>query len=245
MCAFQQRCLRTLFLFPLLAAPFSYAIAFDGYMTVVGEDLCSDKITLSTSFKFGSETINSLYVCQNGYVSLGDAAPEIMTSPSEHNALSTSTILAPALLKNHHVANLQGVGAMYKEEFHSNWAGGENDVNSTNSTDSEDYVPIDPYFQPSYTFTTTWMVVDTSFQIQRLVVMLIACDPDVMTSGGLVSKCMLSYHYNTLLEMQDPVSSEFMRAGVYSPGNQSPIILLFRKKTICNIQLLQKIFHFF
>ena len=58
-----------------------------------------DKIELENTFNWADEEISSVYVCENGYMSLGDTEPEILSSSSDLSSLNT-TIIAPALIEN-------------------------------------------------------------------------------------------------------------------------------------------------
>ena len=76
--------------------------------------------------------IDSLYVCQNGYVSLGNSTPDILTSPGDYNSALNATIMAPGLMKNNETS-VELIGAYYGElDDPSDWDGEDDEDDGTN-----------------------------------------------------------------------------------------------------------------
>ena len=84
-----------------------------------------------------------------------------------------------------------------------------------NSTDSE---ILDPFFKSEHILTVGWIASNAQANDLRNVMMMIECDYDFRTSQGKTTKCVLFYGYVVLTEVMDPVTSDYMRVGVYGPG---------------------------
>ncbi|XP_075244463.1 uncharacterized protein LOC142338558 [Convolutriloba macropyga] len=189
----------------------SESTLLDDLTTLVGEDACSPQINLTRSLKLGNDVIDSLYVCQNGYVSLGNSTPDILTSPGDYNSALNATIMAPGLMKNNETS-VELIGAYYGElDDPSDWDGEDDE-------DDDDEHEIDPYFLPEFAFMAVWIAVDSNANVTRLVSLVLACDTDYPTTEGKSERCAMLMLYDTLVDVQDPSTSAFMRTGVYSPS---------------------------
>ncbi|XP_075244250.1 uncharacterized protein LOC142338389 isoform X2 [Convolutriloba macropyga] len=183
----------------------------DGFLSVRGEDACAPKYELSIPFHFGKDWVGAVYVCQNGYISLGTGYPQTITSPGEYNSITGSPIIAPVLIKNdgQHLSRRE-MGAFYEELDPIEYMDGTQDRSFT--------FRYDPYFVPDMIFHAMWREYRTSRGWRdREASVTIACDFNFPTSDEPIgNKCAIQFHYDYLYEVEDPVTGEYMRAGVYS-----------------------------
>ena len=170
---------------------------------VVGTDQCSEKLDLLVNLTMFGETFSSLYVCVNGYISLGSAAPDILVEPDEFSTHQTTTIMAILLMQqpaNMAVQFSQGFGFFESE----------------NGLYDGTIKVVDPYFDDDYQFIAFWSNLPgtPSGDWMRLIV---TKDNDYAGTGK--EKIHVIYQYGTLPINQDATTGQYARAGVSAPNN--------------------------
>ena len=159
------------------------------YTDVTEADSCSEESILPMTMNIGTTGFDSLYVCHNGYISLGSSPPPNLTSPGQFgqvNGSSSSLIIAPALIKH------------MDEET--------NIVYSTHVIDLDE-------LGFALAIHVSWSVFDIVERFKRIVSCAITCSSANILVYG--SECTLSIHYMNLSEILDPITNEYMRAGFF------------------------------
>ena len=159
------------------------------YTDVTEADSCSEESTLPMTMNIGTTGFDSLYVCHNGYISLGSSPPPNLTSPGQFGQMdgsSASLIIAPALIKH------------LDEETHI--------VYSTHVIDLDELGTV-------LSISVSWSVFDIAERFERTVSCTITCSSANILVYG--SECTLSFHYMDMSAILDPITNEYMRAGFF------------------------------
>ena len=86
------------FLVPLLLLETNWNAQADFQIADLDGECSQQKISLQSSFKVFQTTVQSVYLCRNGYISLSEETPPELTKPSDLNDVVSFVIVAPGLL---------------------------------------------------------------------------------------------------------------------------------------------------
>ena len=86
------------FLVPLLLLETNWNAQADFQIADLDGQCSQQKISLQSSFKVFQTTVQSVYLCRNGYISLSEETPPELTKPSDLNDVVSFVIVAPGLL---------------------------------------------------------------------------------------------------------------------------------------------------
>ena len=182
-------------LFPIPADAVSY-----------GKDKCSSELTLLEPLSMFSLNVSSVYVCNNGYITLGSSAPEILTEPDDLLSLKSSTVLAP-LLRGEPI------------DFYGRFKQGFQATNDVVDVMHYMVTPQDPQFTLEtldYFFVAIWSRVPGSGTGNMFRVVLLK-DSNYANQGN--DKITILYDYWSFPNGQDAATGQYARAGVNSPCN--------------------------
>ena len=172
-------------------------------------DSCSTRIDLDATVEIFDTMISSIFVCTNGYITLGAAAPEVLAKPDDFLNLNTSTILAP--LVRGEPSNFE---AVFKQ--------GSVVTNEISDVLTQMIAPEDPFFSFDYYFRVRWRVpagmgLGNGFRI------IVFQDNDYAGQGN--QKILVLIDYESIRNGQDDATGQYVRAGFNSPNNSLVIFI--------------------
>ena len=170
---------------------------------VIGKDQCSEKIDLLETLPMFGQNFSALYMCANGYMSLGCHAPEILIHPDDFFKVQSNAIIAPLLIRQ---------GDNYAGQFTQ----GHGFFESENGLYEGTILAVDPFFNDDYQFVGFWSTLWGTGPENWMRIAL-AMDKNYAGTGNV--KIILYYQYATMPLNQDSATGQYVRAGINTPNN--------------------------
>ena len=184
------------------AAP-TYTLPNNPSYVVLADDQCSEKIDLLEPVTLFGQVVESIFMCANGYLSLGGDNPETLVEPDDLYNLQTNAVIAPLLARQ---------GANYAGQFSQ----GLGFFESENGFYEGTILAADPFFNDDYQFIAYWGTLHGTGPENWMRVIFVK-DNNYAGTGN--QKVLLYVQYGTAPINQDSSSGQYVRAGINSPNN--------------------------